>query len=450
MSARMNTLATLRGSIERIETHRRCDAPRVALGHAEADATLQGGLAVGAMHEVFAEGPAGRGGDGFCRGLAGRVTARRPLVWVRQDFAEIETGALSMSGLAELGLDPRLRRDGARRRCGNRVAHRRRCARLRCARRRRARALGRDEAVRSRGEPQAHAGGAGLRRHRPDAADGGGAVALDGRDAMDRARGAFAAGLARGARGARRVFDAELVRNRHGPVGRWIMEWKCDECLFSEPAAYPQPVAAAPADRPHQASAFGSNGARVKRFQAKWPPVRVKKTRQNKMTNPASSSPKTTTRWRSLRWTMRRRARSRCRPAARQCPRHLPANLSVFDADDVADAKTLERDRRLVRPLHAAGGARSAARAVSRHHRLRASVRRRSGAVADVVPRAGSPGFCRQCGNRRHLGLRAHADAAMPRAASSPMAGRRRRSAHCRCRRLARTRPSPLACAVPD
>src|SRR5262249_1827013 len=52
-------------------------------------------------------------------------------------------------------------------------------------------------------------------------------------------------------------FDAELVRNRHGPVGRWIMEWKCDECLFSEPSAYPQPVAAAPAHRPHQAAAFG-------------------------------------------------------------------------------------------------------------------------------------------------------------------------------------------------
>ena len=44
--ARTNTLATLRGSIERIETHRRCRTPeRVALGHAEADATLQGGLA---------------------------------------------------------------------------------------------------------------------------------------------------------------------------------------------------------------------------------------------------------------------------------------------------------------------------------------------------------------------------------------------------------------------
>ena len=70
---------------------------------------------------------------------------------------------------------------------------------------------------------------------------------------MDRARGAFAAGRAWNAWGAP-VFDAQLVRNRHGPVGRWIMEWKCDECLFSEPAANPQPVAAAPAHRPHQAA----------------------------------------------------------------------------------------------------------------------------------------------------------------------------------------------------
>jgi protein ImuA len=55
-------------------------------------------------------------------------------------------------------------------------------------------------------------------------------------------------------------FDAELARNRHGPTGRWIMEWKCDECLFSE-AADPQPLAAAPARRPHQAAAR-ANGRR--------------------------------------------------------------------------------------------------------------------------------------------------------------------------------------------
>src|SRR4051794_2616637 len=104
-----STLSSLRGSIERIEAHGGSYSPRrVALGHAEADAMLQGGLALGTMHEVFAE--AGRhsgAATGFVAGLAGRAAARRPLVWVRQDFTEIESGALSMSGIAELGLDPR-------------------------------------------------------------------------------------------------------------------------------------------------------------------------------------------------------------------------------------------------------------------------------------------------------------------------------------------------------
>src|SRR5436305_6516740 len=108
--ARTSTLTTLRGNIERIETHGDAYAPRkVALGHAEADATLQGGLAMGAVHEVFAEaGRQSAAASGFVAGLAGRAAARRPLVWVRQDFTEIESGALAMSGLAELGLDPRL------------------------------------------------------------------------------------------------------------------------------------------------------------------------------------------------------------------------------------------------------------------------------------------------------------------------------------------------------
>src|ERR1700724_37281 len=114
IGARANTLATLRGSIERLEAHGDAVRPaRVALGHADADATLQGGLALAAVHEVFAEGRQGATATGFVAGLAGRVAARRPLVWVRQDFTEIETGALAMSGLTELGLDPR--RGGTRR-----------------------------------------------------------------------------------------------------------------------------------------------------------------------------------------------------------------------------------------------------------------------------------------------------------------------------------------------
>ena len=59
------------------------------------------------------------------------------------------------------------------------------------------------------------------------------------------------------------MLDVQLVRNRHGQTGRWIMEWNCDECLFRDvplesmscrgAEAHPQPVAAAPADRSHQA-----------------------------------------------------------------------------------------------------------------------------------------------------------------------------------------------------
>src|ERR1700761_649108 len=106
--ARTNTLASLRGDIERLEAPSDAHAlNRVALGHAGADAMLRGGLAVGAVHEVFSEGRQSTAATGLVAGFAGRLSLRRPLVWVRQDFCEMESGALSMSGLSELGLDPR-------------------------------------------------------------------------------------------------------------------------------------------------------------------------------------------------------------------------------------------------------------------------------------------------------------------------------------------------------
>jgi protein ImuA len=250
--ARTNTLANLRGSIERIEAHGGACVPgRVALGHADADATLQGGLARAAVHEVFAEtGRQSAAATGFIAGLAGRVAARRPLVWVRQDFTEIESGALSMSGLAELGLDPRLLVT--------------------------VRAADVDTALRTAADALACDalgvvvlevwGGARqldlvASRKLTLTAQASGVTGLLLRVAAEPSpstaetrwivRAAHSPPVAP-AWGAP-VFDAQLVRNRHGPVGRWIMEWKCDECLFSKPAAYPQPVAAAPAHRPHQA-----------------------------------------------------------------------------------------------------------------------------------------------------------------------------------------------------
>ncbi|HEY3032004.1 MAG TPA: DNA repair protein [Bradyrhizobium sp.] len=260
--ARTSTLATLRGSIERIEAHGdACTPGRAALGHVDADATLQGGLAVGAMHEVFTDaGRQSAAATGFVSGLAGRVAARRPLVWVRQDFTEIESGALSMSGLAELGLDPRLLVtvraadvDTALRTAADALA----CDALGAVVLEvwgEARQL---DLVASRKLTLAAqaSGVTGLllrlaAEPRPSTAETRWIV----RAAHSPPAPSLMPAAAWSAWGAP-VFDAQLVRNRHGPVGRWIMEWKCDECLFSKPAAYPQPVAAAPAHRPHQTPA---------------------------------------------------------------------------------------------------------------------------------------------------------------------------------------------------
>jgi protein ImuA len=232
----------------------------VALGHAEADATLQGGLALAAVHEVFAEGRQSAAATGFIAGLAGlvslagRAAARRPLVWVRQDFAEIESGALSMNGLAELGLDPRLvvtvraaDMDAALRTAADALA---------CD------ALG---AVVLEVWGEARQFDLVASRKLTLAAQASGVTGLLLRVAAQPqpstaetrwiVRAAHSPPASAGSAWGAPVIDAQLVRNRHGPVGRWIMEWKCDECLFEKPAAYPQPVAAAPAHRPHQASA---------------------------------------------------------------------------------------------------------------------------------------------------------------------------------------------------
>lgn len=259
--ARTNTLASLRGSIERIEAHADAAAPaRVALGHAEADATLQGGLALAAVHEVFAEGRQSAAATGLIAGLAGlaslagRVNARRPLVWIRQDFAEIESGALSMAGLAELGLDPR---------CLVTV----RAADVDTALRTAADALACDAlgAVVLELWGETRQLDLVASRKLTLAAQASGVTGLLLRVAAQPqpstaetrwiARAAHSPPASVGSAWGAPVFDAQLVRNRHGPVGRWIMEWKCDECLFAKPAAYPQPVAATPAHRPHQARA---------------------------------------------------------------------------------------------------------------------------------------------------------------------------------------------------
>lgn len=266
-SARMSTLASLQDTIRHLEaqtmpTH----AERVALGHAGADATLQGGLLRGALHEVFAlETRQSAAATGFVAGMAERLSNRRPLLWVQQDFAEAEAGALSMSGAAELGLDPRrlvlvgvpnaeaaLKVAADALACDalgavvlelwggaktfNFVASRRLMLAARSSGVPCVMLCTSSEPVISTAETR------WIVRARPSP---------PGSD-----------WIAWGAP----VLDTELVRNRHGQPGRWIMEWNSDERIFCEQTAHSQPLVAAPADRPHQTpSRAGGSVTRMRR-----------------------------------------------------------------------------------------------------------------------------------------------------------------------------------------
>ncbi len=256
--ARTGTLAHLRGSIARIEAPSRGgDAePRRArscrCGRDAARRPCAGCAARGVRRPAIRAGAA----TGFIAGLAGRISARKPLVWVRQDFSDRENGALSMSGLcrARPRSAPPLVTvraadvDGALRTAADALA----CDALGAVvlevwgeARQLDLVASRKLTLAVAGLPASPRWCCGSRRAPiPSTAETRWIV-----------RAAHSPpGNAASVWGAPR-FEAELVRNRHGPVGRWIMEWKCDECQFSEPSAYPQPVAATPAHRPHQAQA---------------------------------------------------------------------------------------------------------------------------------------------------------------------------------------------------
>jgi len=254
VSARMSTLASLQGAISRLEAQTMLhQAERVALGHAEADAMLQGGLLRGALHEVFAqETRQSAAATGFAVGIAGLLAKQRTMLWVRQDFVEWEAGALSMNGLAELGCDPRrlvlVRAHDAE--AALRVA----ADGLACD------ALG-AVVLDLWGEVRAFDLVASRKLTLAAQASGVSCVMLrtSATPAVSTAetrwtlRAACSPPRPEWSAWGNPMFDAELVRNRHGQTGQWIMEWNCDECLFRDVATHSLPVAAAPADRPYPA-----------------------------------------------------------------------------------------------------------------------------------------------------------------------------------------------------
>ena len=266
--ARMETLASLRGAVARLETvNTERLSERVPLGHPLADDALKGGLALGALHEVFAEeGRQGATATGFALALTRRVTQnRRFVLWITQNFAGFEAGELAMPGFVELGLDPRfivaVRADNAE------MALRAAADGLACN------ALG---AVVTElwGEPKAFDAVASRKLTLAAGISGVSGVMLRLAAAPEVStaetrwvvRAARSQPTSRSAAWGEPVFDAELVRNRHGPTGRWIMHWNCDAHFFEQKDVFNQqgfnqqatpavPVVAAAADRPLQAGA---------------------------------------------------------------------------------------------------------------------------------------------------------------------------------------------------
>jgi protein ImuA len=79
----------------------------VPFGIEAIDAVLPGGLVRPALHEVYATETADAAAmGGFSLALARLMAPEKPIVWIRQDFLDVETGRPYGPGLVEFGIDP--------------------------------------------------------------------------------------------------------------------------------------------------------------------------------------------------------------------------------------------------------------------------------------------------------------------------------------------------------
>lgn len=207
----------------------------IAFGHPAVDAAT-GGLRRGALHDVSPVGaPDMAAATGFTLALAGRLLAaagRGGLwLWVRAEMAGREAGEPYGPGLAAFGLDPS---------CLVAVTARDTADVLRAA----------EEGLAARAFAAVLIEPFGDDRHLDLTAcrrlsliaDGGSSTGILLRtggvpgptSAVTRWR--VAAAPSRGGRHpGNPVFAADLARNRLGPVGAWMMEWRIDEQSFRAP-----------------------------------------------------------------------------------------------------------------------------------------------------------------------------------------------------------------------
>lgn len=100
-------LARLRESLQQLE-RRRSPSPSAlfALGHDRIDAALNGGLARGRLHELFADEEDASSGAGVAALFSLLAGEGRPCLWLRTEAMQKRAGKIHASGLAELGIDP--------------------------------------------------------------------------------------------------------------------------------------------------------------------------------------------------------------------------------------------------------------------------------------------------------------------------------------------------------
>ena len=204
---------------------------RVPLGHTMADLYLKGGLERGVLHEVFSVIGHEAAATGFAAGLAMRVSEAKHVLWIAQDFCATEFGALSATGLLELGFDPsRLlmlcvaNADDGLRAAGDALT---------------CRALG-AVVIEVPGHPKILDMTTSRRLTLACAQNNVTAFLL-----RFAAKPSFSTAetrwLVRGAvsktqeNWGQPIFQASLLRNRHGQTGEWMMEWCGDERIFKAP-----------------------------------------------------------------------------------------------------------------------------------------------------------------------------------------------------------------------
>ena len=240
---RAEKIAALRASLARPGLEEA--SIRIPLGHAAADICLKGGLERGVLHEVFAAIGHEAAATGFVAGLATRVAMGKRLLWIRQDFSALEFGELSATGFLEFGIDPaRLlllcvsdAGDGLR--AANDA--------LSCA------ALG-AVVIEIPGRPKILDLMASRRLTLVCAQKNVTAFLLrfnaqpESSTAETRWLVRAAASPPQDENWGHPVFEAGLIRNRHGRTGQWVMEWSCDDGHFRETDR--GTVVSTPCDRP--------------------------------------------------------------------------------------------------------------------------------------------------------------------------------------------------------